>query len=159
MNTQVEYLIGDDIVKVVENSIYNFYRGKVDFTGPNPDRTIWATTGLAGIMQFNFAIKERAIKSGLVINVRDIKMNEQSEYTSYIIPFLANVKFKIEPVFDPQNVFDDKENPFINEFRISSYNYKLTDENSGDTVTIIAKRRSTLRNRIARKFKKLLNSK
>lgn len=159
MNTQIEYLIGDDIVKVVENSIYNFYRGKVDFTGPDPDREIYATTGLGGMLQFNSAVKAEAIKSGLVINAMNIKMNEQKEYTSYIIPFLANVKFKVDVAFDSlPHQTTDKSNPFMNGFKMSSYNYKLTDENSGDTVTIIAKR-STLRNRIVRKFKKLLNSK
>lgn len=157
MNTRIEYMIGDDSVKVVESGIYNFFKGKVDFVGPDPEMTIYATTGIGGMIQFDSYIKQQLINIGLVISTPDICKSD-GEYTNYIIPFLANVKFKIDPVFDPQNVFDDRENPFTNGFRISSYNYKLTDENSGDTVTIIAKR-NTLRNRMVRKFKKLLNSK
>jgi len=47
-------------------------------------------------------------------------------YTSYVIPFLANVKFVVNPALDPV-LANDIENPYVNGFRTSSYCYIIWD--------------------------------
>jgi hypothetical protein len=146
MNKQVEYMIGDDIMKVIQNTIYNFYAGKVDFLGPDPKRDVDIYTGLGGMMQVNNSIKEMTINSGLVINAPEIgtvtNRNDNCDdigyFSSYVIPFLANVKFRIDTSMD--NVDNGgqatEDNPFINGFLKSSYNYRVVA--GEETVDIIA---------------------
>ena len=56
-------------------------------------------------------------------------------YTSYVIPFLANVKFVLNPAFDNVNT-NDIENPIIDGFPLSSYSFIIFDitDNTNDNI-------------------------
>lgn len=121
-------------LELFRSEIYNFYAGKVEFEGPDPKRQLIVQTGMAGMKQVNEAILKLAVNSGLVINASQIgaitgsgmDLNFGFAYTSYTIPFLANVKFVLNPAFD--NVFaNDIENPIIDGFPLSSYSYIIFD--------------------------------
>lgn len=129
------YNIGTfDLNSVLKAELFNFYNGRVDFTGPDPKRQVIVQTGMAGMQQANDAILSYAVNSGLVINGSDVGAIKGSgmdlsfgyAYTSYTIPFLANVKFVVNPALDPV-VANDVENPYINGFRLSSYSYIIWD--------------------------------
>lgn len=128
------YNIGAYIPEIIESEIYNFYNGRVDFKGPDPQRELIIQTGIAGMKQMNDAIKTMAINSGLVQNASELgaiigkgmDLHFGYAYTSYTIPFLANVKFVINPAFDNVEA-NDIENPMINGYRLSSYSYIVFD--------------------------------
>lgn len=120
--------------------LYNFYAGKVDFKGPDPQRQIVVQCGMGGMKMVNEAIKAEAVGAGLVINASDIgaitgkgmDLNFGFAYTSYVIPFLANVKFVLNPAFDNLHT-NDIENPIIDGHPLSSYSFVVFDiTNSGN---------------------------
>jgi len=153
------YNIGTFTPNILENQIYNFFRGRVDFVGPDPERKLIVQTGQAGMRQMNNAIKQMAINSGLVINATEVgaisnmKLKDGSSlyqsgmdldfgyaYTSYTIPFLANVKFVINPALDPI-LANDIENPWVDGYRTSSYCYIVWDitDNPEDNIFLMKK--------------------
>ena len=114
--------------------LYNFFNGKVEFQGPDPQRQLVVQTGMGGMRMVNEAIKRDAVASGLVIQASDIgaisgkamDLNFGFAYTSYVIPFLANVKFVVNPAFDNVHT-NDIENPIIDGFPLSSYSFIIFD--------------------------------
>lgn len=128
------------------SEIYNFYAGKVDFQGPDPKRQLIVQTGMGGMRLVNQAIKTEAVNSGLVINASDIgaitgkgmDLNYGFAYTQYVIPFLANVKFVLNPAFDNLNT-SNIENPIIDGFPLSSYNFIIFDitDNTNDNIFLL----------------------
>ena len=126
--------------------IFNFFNGKVDFTGPDPSRQLIVQTGMGGMRMVNEAIKLEAVASGLTIQAADIgaitgkgmDLNFGFAYTSYVIPFLANVKFVINPAFDNVHT-NDIENPIIDGFPLSSYSFIIFDvtDNSNDNIFLL----------------------
>ncbi len=150
------YNIGTFTPSILENQIYNFFRGRVDLIGPDPQRKLVVQTGTAGMRQMNEAIKNMAINSGLVINATEVgaisgmKTKEGPlmqtgmdldfgyAYTSYTIPFLANVKFVVNPALDPI-LANDIENPIVNGYRTSSYVYIIWDitDNPQDNIFLM----------------------
>ena len=128
------------------SEIYNFYAGKVDFQGPDPKRQIIVQTGMGGMRMINEAIKVEAINSGLVINASDIgaitgkgmDLNFGFAYTQYVIPFLANMKFVLNPAFDNLNT-SNIENPIIDGFPLSSYSFIVFDitDNTNDNIFLL----------------------
>jgi hypothetical protein len=128
------------------SEIYNFYAGKVDFQGPDPKRQLIVQTGMGGMRMVNEAIKREAINSGLLIQAHDIgaisgkgmDLNFGFAYTSYVIPFLANVKFVLNPAFDNLHT-NDIENPIIDGFPLSSYNFIIFDitDNTNDNIYML----------------------
>jgi len=129
-----------------KSEIYNFYLGKVDFQGPDPKRQLIVQTGMGGMKLVNEAIKKEAIQSGMLINAQEIgaitgkgmDLNFGFAYTSYVIPFLANVKFVLNPAFDNLHT-NDIENPLIDGFPLSSYNYIIFDitDNVNDNIFML----------------------
>jgi hypothetical protein len=129
-----------------KSEIFNFYNGKVDFKGPDPKREIIVQTGMGGMRLVNEAIKREAHNSGMIINASDIgaitgkgmDLNFGFAYTSYVIPFLANVKFVLNPAFDNIHT-NDIENPIIDGFPLSSYNFIVFDitENTNDNIYLL----------------------
>ena len=128
------------------SEIFNFFNGKVEFKGPDPMRSLVVQTGMGGMRMVNEAIKQEAISSGLLIQAADIgaitgkgmDLNFGFAYTSYVIPFLANVKFVLNPAFD--NVFtNDIENPIIDGYPLSSYNFIIFDitDNTNDNIFLL----------------------
>jgi hypothetical protein len=129
-----------------KSELYNFYAGKVDFKGPDPKRQLVVQTGIGGMKLVNDAIKREAIQSGLVIQAADIgaisgsgmDLNFGYAYTSYVIPFLANVKFVLNPAFDNLHT-NDIENPIIDGNPLSSYNFVIFDvtDNVNDNIYML----------------------
>ena len=128
------------------SEIYNFYAGKVDFQGPDPKRQLIVQTGMGGMRMVNEAIKREAVNSGLLIQAADIgaitgkgmDLNFGFAYTSYVIPFLANVKFVLNPAFDNLHT-NDIENPIIDGFPLSSYSFIIFDitDNTNDNIFML----------------------
>lgn len=117
--------------------IYNFYAGRVEFQGPDPKRQLIVQTGMGGMRMVNEAIKREAINSGLVlqgagansigaISGSSMDLNYGFSFTSYVIPFLANVKFVLNPAFDNLHT-NDIENPIIDGNPLSSYSFIIFD--------------------------------
>jgi hypothetical protein len=131
------------------SEIYNFYAGKVEFKGPDPKRQLIVQTGMGGMRMVNEAIKKEAVNSGLVIQAADnngigaitgkgMDLNFGFSFTSYVIPFLANVKFVLNPAFDNVHT-NDIENPIIDGFPLSSYNFIIFDitDNTNDNIFLL----------------------
>jgi hypothetical protein len=129
-----------------KSEIFNFFNGKVEFQGPDPKRQLIVQTGLGGMKLINEAIKKEAVNSGLVINASEVgaitgkgmDLNFGFAYTQYVIPFLANVKFVLNPAFDNIHT-NDIENPIIDGFPLSSYNFIIFDitENTNDNIYLL----------------------
>jgi hypothetical protein len=126
--------------------LYNFYNGRVEFTGPDPKRQIIVQTGMGGMRMVNESIKREASGSGLVIEAADIgaitnkgmNLGFGFAYTSYVIPFLANVQFVINPAFDNVHT-NDIENPIIDGHPLSSYSFIIFDvtDNTNDNIYLL----------------------
>jgi hypothetical protein len=133
-------------LELFRGEIYNFFNGKVEFQGPDPNRSLIVQTGMGGMRMVNEAIKREAVASGLVINASDIgaitgrgmDLNFGFAYTSYVIPFLANVKFVLNPAFDNVHT-NDIENPIIDGFPLSSYSFIIFDitDNTNDNIFLL----------------------
>lgn len=140
-------------LEMFRSEIYNFYNGRVEFKGPDPHREIVVQTGLGGMKMVNEAIKKEAAsenfgnmmsyngdKSGLGIITGSNAMNLGFGYsfTSYVIPFLANVKFVLNPAFDNVHT-NDIENPIIDGFPLSSYSFIIFDitDNTQDNIYLL----------------------
>jgi len=129
-----------------KSELFNFFNGKVEFKGPDPQRQLIVQTGLGGMKLVNEAIKREAVNSGLVINAHEIgaitgkamDLNFGFAYTQYIIPFLANIKFVLNPAFDNVHT-NDIENPIIDGFPLSSYNFIIFDitDNTNDNIYLL----------------------
>ena len=80
-----------------KSELYNFYQGKVEFKGPDPQRSLVVQTGIGGMQLINKAIADEVYGSGLVQNASDIGAVKGSgmdldygfAYTSFTIPFLS----------------------------------------------------------------------
>jgi hypothetical protein len=129
--------------------IFNFYNGKVEFKGPDPQRQLIVQTGMAGMKMINEAIKKEAFGTGLTVNIDQsgvgaisgknaMDLNFGFAFTSYTIPFLANVKFVLNPAFDNVHT-NDIENPIIDGFPLSSYNFIIFDitDNTNDNIFLL----------------------
>ena len=140
------YNKGSFNLDLFKSEIFNFFNGKVEFQGPDPKRQLVVHTGLGGMKLVNEAIKREAINSGLVINASEVgaitgkgmDLNFGFAYTQYVIPFLANVKFVLNPAFDNIHT-NDIENPIIDGFPLSSYNFIIFDitENTNDNIYLL----------------------
>ena len=140
------YNKGSFNLDLFKSEIFNFFNGKVEFKGPDPQRSLVVQTGMGGMRMINEAIKKEAINSGLVINASDIgaitgkgmDLNFGFAYTSYVIPFLANIKFVLNPAFDNVHT-NDIENPIIDGFPLSSYNFIIFDitDNTNDNIFLL----------------------
>ena len=140
------YNKGSFNLELFRSEIFNFYNGKVDFKGPDPKRQIIVQTGMAGMRMVNEAIKKEALGAGLLVQAADIgaitgqgmDLNFGFAFTSYTIPFLANVKFVLNPAFDNVHT-NDIENPIIDGFPLSSYNFIVFDitDNTNDNIYLL----------------------
>jgi hypothetical protein len=140
------YNKGSFNLDLFKSEIFNFFNGKVEFKGPDPQRALIVQTGMGGMKLVNEAIKKEAVNSGLVLNAHELgavtgsgmDLNFGFAYTSYIIPFLANVKFVLNPAFDNVHT-NDIENPIIDGFPLSSYNFIIFDitDNTNDNIFLL----------------------
>ena len=118
-----------------KNELYNFYQGKVELEGPDPKRSLVVQTGIGGMKMINKAIAAEANNSNnMVTNADNIGAITGSgmdlgfgyAYTSFVIPFLANVKFVLNPAFDSLHT-NDIENPLVDGRPLSSYSFIIFD--------------------------------
>lgn len=129
--------------------LFNFYNGRVEFQGPDPKRQIIVQTGMGGMRMVNEAIKREATGSGLVIQAasnngvgavsgQGMNLHFGFAYTSYTIPFLANVQFVLNPAFDNVHT-NDIENPLIDGFPLSSYSFVVFDitDSGNDNIFLL----------------------
>jgi len=126
--------------------LMNFYQGRVELAGPDPQRQIIVQTGLGGMKLVNEAIKAEAGAHGMVFNATDVgavsgtamDLNFGFAYTSYVIPFLANVKFVLNAAFDNLHT-NDIENPLVDGHPLSSYSFVVFDvtENGNDNIYLL----------------------
>lgn len=130
--------------------LYTFYNGRVEFEGPDPKRKIVVQTGLGGMRMVNEAIKREAASQNFTINAGEggngigaikgqgMNLGFGYAYTSYVIPFLANVEFVINPAFDNVHT-NDIENPVIDGHALSSYSFIIFDvtDNSQDNIYML----------------------
>lgn len=142
-------------LELFKSEIFNFYNGKVEFKGPDPNRQIIVQTGMAGMKMINEAIKKEAFSgtiggsTGLIANMDKsgvgaisgssaMDLNFGFAFTSYTIPFLANVKFVLNPAFDNVHT-NDIENPIIDGYPLSSYNFIVFDitDNTNDNIFLL----------------------
>jgi len=138
-------------LELFRSEIFNFFNGKVEFKGPDPQRQLIVQTGMAGMKLINEAIKKEAFgmgtstilnmdKSGVnaVSGTNAMDLNFGFAFTSYTIPFLANVKFVINSAFDNVHT-NDIENPIIDGFPLSSYNFIIFDitDNTNDNIFLL----------------------
>jgi hypothetical protein len=140
------YNRGSFNLDLFKSEIFNFFNGRVEFKGPDPQRALIVQTGLGGMKLVNEAIKREAVNSGLVLNAHELgavtgkgmDLNFGFAYTSYVIPFLANVKFVLNPAFDNVHT-NDIENPIIDGFPLSSYNFIIFDitDNTNDNIYLL----------------------
>lgn len=140
------YNKGSFNLELFKSEIFNFFNGRVEFKGPDPKRKLVVQTGMGGMRLVNEAIKKEAINSGLIINASEIgaitgsgmDLNFGYAYTQYVIPFLANVQFVLNPAFDNIHT-NDIENPIIDGFPLSSYNFIIFDitDNTNDNIFLL----------------------
>jgi len=140
------YNKSDFKLDIFRSELFNFYNGKVDFQGPDSKRQLIVQTGMGGMRMINEAIKREAFSSGLVMNAKELDAIKGQgmdlgfgfSFTEYMIPFLANIKFVLNPAFDNlQN--NDIENPIIDGHRLSSYSFIVFDitENGNDNIKLL----------------------
>lgn len=127
-------------LELFRGEIYNFYAGRVEFQGPDPKRQLIVQTGIGGMRMVNEAIKREAVNSGIFLTsgsantgignaingTNAMDLNFGFAFTSYVIPFLANVKFVLNPAFDNLHT-NDIENPIIDGNPLSSYSFVIFD--------------------------------
>ena len=125
-------------LELFRGELYNFYAGRVEFQGPDPKRSLIVQTGMGGMRMVNEAIKREAANSQLIIQASQnagigaitgtnaMDLNYGFAFTSYVIPFLANVKFVLNPAFDNLHT-NDIENPIIDGHPLSSYSFVIFD--------------------------------
>ena len=133
-------------LELFRSELYNFYAGRVEFQGPDPKRQLIVQTGIGGMRMVNEAIKREVATSNLQILAADIgaitnkgmDLGFGFAYTSYVIPFLANVKFVLNPAFDNIHT-NDIENPIIDGNPLSSYSFIIFDitDNTNDNIYLL----------------------
>lgn len=139
-------------LKLFRGAIYNFLAGKVELTGPDPERIFDVQTGIAGMQMINELLKLEAASLGLVINAAEnngvgaiqgqgMNLGIAYAYTSFTIPFLAKLRFRVNPAFDNINT-NDIENPMIDGFPLSSYSFILFDvtDNTEDNICLLKRK-------------------
>lgn len=128
------------------SELFNFFNGKENFIGPDPKRNIVVQTGLGGMKLATEAISKYALSHGFTVNASDIgaitnkgmDLSFGFAFTSFIIPFIANVKFVLNPALDPVHD-NDIDNPLIDGYRLSSYSFIIFDvtENMNDNIYLL----------------------
>ena len=131
------------------SEIFNYFAGKVDFKGPDPERKLIVHTGMGGFTLVQNAIASKVVASGLqvqaaanagigAISGTPMSLHFGYAYSGITFPFLANVTFVINPSLDNYNT-NDIENPIIDGFPLSSYSFIIYDvtNNTNDNIYML----------------------
>jgi hypothetical protein len=144
---KVIYAIENFTLKMFKNAIYNYFNGKVNFDRSDSGRTLIVQTGLGGIEMVSNAVAKEVGASGLLLNATELgavkgdpmNLTYGLNWTGFNIPFLANVRFVVNPAFD-NKVQNEIENPLIDGRPLSSYSFVIYDFNEGqgnDNVVLL----------------------
>lgn len=135
-------------LKMFKNAIYNYFNGKVNFDSSDSGVTLVVQTGLGGMEIVSESIAREVGGTGLVLNATDLKavkgdpmnLTYGINWTGFNIPFLANVRFVVNPAFD-NKVQNEFENPLIEGRPLSSYSFVIYDfnENQGSDNIVLLK--------------------
>lgn len=128
-------------IDMFRSEIFNYFAGKVDFKGPDPQRQLIVHTGMGGYNLIQAAIDGKVAGSGLQLQAAEnagigavrgkaMDLTYGYAYTGIVFPFLANVKFVLNPTFDNYNT-NDIENPIVNGYPLSSYSFIIFDVTDG----------------------------
>lgn len=125
-------------LKMFKNQIYNYFNGKVNFDKSDSGRLLVVQTGLGGMELISEAISREVGGSGLLLNATDLRAVQGDpmnltfgiNWTGFNIPFLANVRFVVNPAFD-NKVQNDIENPLVDGNPLTSYSFIIYDFNEG----------------------------
>jgi hypothetical protein len=130
------YDLEDFTLDMFEHELHNFYQGRVDFKGPESGNEIIVQTGVGGLKLVSDAIERRAMGNSRldidaerlgIIEGKSMELSYGLSFHRFKIPFLANVKFVVNPAFDPTDAVNNIENPMIRGYRLSSYSYIIYD--------------------------------
>lgn len=135
---KVIYQKSNFTLKMFKNAIYNYFNGKVNFDRSDSGRNLVVQTGLAGMEMISNAVAKEVGGSGLLLNATELKAVQGDpmnltygiNWTGFNIPFLANVRFVVNPAFD-NKVQNEIENPLIDGHPLSSYSFIIYDFNEG----------------------------
>lgn len=125
----------DFTLDMFDSELFNFYNGRIDFKGPDSQNELIVQTGIAGMKLVSEAIERKAFSKPMEVQAADIGAIEGKSmdlsygiaFTRFKIPFLANVKFVLNPALDPTEA-NDIENPILNTgYRLSSYSFIIFD--------------------------------
>lgn len=142
------YNINTFRLSMFESHLQNFFGDRVEIVGPNPSQKVIVQTGKGGMKLVMPALKTEALgQPGLMFNGSDIGAVRKTGndpysltygfgFTSYTIPFLANVEFVYNSAFDPIEA-NDIENPIVNGHRLSSYSFIIFDITEGKSNNIV----------------------
>jgi hypothetical protein len=134
-------------MKMFRNAIYNYFNGKVNFDKSDSGRLLVVQTGLAGMEMIANAIATEVGGSGMLLNAKEVgalsgdamNLTWGVNWTGFNIPFLANVRFVVNPAFDNKEQ-NDIENPIIDGHPLSSYNFIIYDfnyEQGNDNIVLL----------------------
>lgn len=135
---------------IFRNQLLNFFQGKVEFSGPDPERTLMVQTGIGGMQMINRLIANEASASGFIIQGAEacgvgavtgkgMNLGFGYAYTSFIVPFLGRLVFQLNPSFDNVQT-NEIENPKIDGFPLSSYSFIIYDVTEGnDNIYLLKK--------------------
>jgi hypothetical protein len=136
MEKRIEYKLGENILSILEELLYNSNR--VDFASPAPEKDTVVKTGIGGLAQINRLLQKVATESGLQASKLEPagNVNPGSEVLSYTIPFLSNIKFVLDPAQDTPPA-SEVENPMLDGFKQSSYHYTVEQGEDIDKVQLV----------------------
>lgn len=141
------YQLDNFSLKMFKNSIYNYFNGKVNFDQSDSGRMLVVQTGLGGMEMISNSIAKEVGGSGFLLDATKIgaltgpAMNlvYGVNWTGFNIPFLANVRFVVNPAFD-NLVQNDIENPLIDGRPLTSYSfiiYDFNNEQGNDNIVLL----------------------
>lgn len=146
------YNRGQFSLDLFRTELMNFYGGRVDFKGPDSQREIIVQTGLAGMKMVSEAIQKIAFAAGLGVDASEksgigaisgkaMDLEFGFAFTKFKIPYLANVKFVVNPAFDNYQA-NDIENPIVDGYRLSSYSFVIFDvtDQGNDNIFLLKKK-------------------
>ena len=140
-------------MSMFQSILENFFRGKLDIQGPDPDQEVVVQTGKGGFKLVMPQLKAEALgQEGLIVNATEVGAIRQAGsspysltygygFTSYTIPFLTKVKFVYNPALDPIEA-SNIVNPIVDGYRLSSYSFIIFDitEGKSDNIVLLKKK-------------------
>lgn len=136
---------------IFRTELLNFFQGKVEFAGPDPQRTLIVQTGIGGMTMINSLIATEASSAGFVTQAAEkdgigaitgsgMNLGFGYAFTSIIIPFLGRLVLQLNPSFDNVQT-NDIENPLVDGRPLSSYSFIIYDitEGKNDNIFLLKK--------------------